>query len=390
MAIDYYDLIWKSEELFGEAAIDRLFSEYAERGFTGVQWRVSVHGKLLYHTKLGDGVAEMRGFGDVPGFSALADPILKKAQAVLSQIDPMEVAARLCRKHGLKFYPWLTIYDDAGFHPATTTDLLIRHPEYCWKSQNEEVFYHGVTSYVYPEVVDYRLAQIRELLSYEADGVYLCTRSHARPPGWTAKYMEFLRTHSHEEWAASPSRSNLGAEEAACRGRFGFDPPAVEAYQTATGRAPQPDDADWWKFRGGYLVDYLKKAKSLAANGGQELSFGPHGEYGVYPSSFFDWQRMAEEHVVDEFHFGATDDFCGQAEAKIRYPWLFHTPGRKNYFHCVKDTKSADDHIRAFDATGNAEFLHQMDGLTIFEAYMFPLRPELWKFVDHLRKVAGV
>ena len=386
MAIDYYDMLACLDGVFDEEPIDRLLGEYSERGVTAVQWRVSVHGKLLYRSRLGDMfTAEPFGADDVPGYAAKIRNAFNKAKALMESMDPLEVASRLCRKHGIKFYPWLTIYDDAGFHRMTWSNLIREHPEYCWKEYAKDVFFSGTTSYVYPEVVEFRLAQIRELLGYGCDGVYLCTRSHSRPPGWTEEFMKFLLTHEASEWPETPTSRKLPELFAACQGRFGFDPPAVEAYRQSTGLEPQPDDLNWWKFRGGYLIEFLRKAKTLASQFDKELCFGPHHNGGVYPKEFFDWKRMLDEHIVDELHFGATDTFCGIAEVDAEYPWLFNTPGRKNYFHCAKTTRSASEHIAGFEATGNAEFLNRFDGITIFEAYVFHLRPELWQFVDHLR-----
>jgi hypothetical protein len=98
---------------------------------------------------------------------------------------------------------------------------------------------------------------------------------------------------------------------------------------------------------------------------------------------------MLDEKIVDEIHFGATDNFCGSAEVDVEYPWLFSTPGRKSYFHTVKSAKSAADHIKGFEASGNAQFLDRFNGITIFEAYILVQHPELWQFVEHLRKTAS-
>jgi len=390
MAIDYCCMIGFLDEVFDEEGINRLLGEYSERGITAVQWRVSLFGKLLYRSKLGDMfTAEPFGADDVPGYAVTLRDTFDKAKAIMGKMDPMEVASRLCRKHGIKFYPWLTIYDDAGFHRMTWSNLIREHPEYCWKEFDKDVHFSGTTSYVYPEVVEYRLAQIKELLSYGCDGVYLCTRSHSRPPGWTEEFMKFLLTGKASEWPKTPTGRKLPELFAASQGRFGFDPPAVDAYRQATGRDPHPEDLNWWKFRGGYLIDFLKKAKTLASQFDSELCFGPHHNGGMYPNDFFDWKRMLDEKVVDELHFGATDNYCGNAEVDAEYPWLFDSPGRKSYFHCARTSKSAGEHIAAFESTGNAQFLNRFDGITIFEAYVFEQRPELWHFVDHLRNAAN-
>ena len=390
IAVDYLSLIDISDELFDEDPINRLLGEYAERGVDSVQWRVSVLGKLLYHTRLGDRFGEGPfGAADTPGFAARHGTLCEKAKAVMARMDPMEVAVRLCRKHGIKCYPWLTIYDDAGYYPYTWSHLIRQHPEYCWKAFDKDVYYHGVTSYVYPEVVEYRLAQIKELLGYGGDGLHLCTRSHSRPPGYIEEYLRFLRTHSWEEWPATPMHRGLDGMHKACHRQFGFDPPAVQAYREKTGKDPSPDDNAWWQFRGQYLVEFLRKARALTRCSGAELSFGPVAELAMFPREFFAWKQLLDEDIVDRLHYGATEAYCGAEEAHREFPEIFESPGRKNYFQSISSSKkSAVDYIRAFESTGNAQFLDRLDGLTVFEAMCLVARPELWEFVEHLKKAA--
>lgn len=413
IAIDYYDLIDVYKELFAEEHIDRLLGEYASRGVTAVQWRVSVLGRLLYRSKLGDmytnepfsadnipglantnahvplvKAAETRGDAEPLEISSMKKTFYK-VKAILDKIDPLEVAVRLCRKHGIKIYPWLTIYDDAGFHPLTWSNLIRKHPEYCWKSYKGNQYYHGITSYVYPEVVDYRLAQIKEMLSYNPDGIHLCTRSHSRPPGYNEEFMRFLMNHEFCEWRATPSGKKMSELIDAAKKHFGFDPPAVEAFEKKTGRKPSPDDEEWWKFRGAYLTDFLRKAKKLISGNNAELSFGPRYDFNIYPENFFDWSAMLNEKIADQLHYGATDNYCGKESIGREWPEFLNSPGRKNYFFCVKSNQNSSDFIRTFEATGNAEFLNKFNGLTIFEAFHLSMNPELWNFVDYLRNIAS-
>lgn len=386
MALDYYALIDSAAELFTEEAINRLFGEYAERQVNVVQWRVSALGKLLYHSKLGDRfTATDFTADDIPGFAAIHRPIYDKCKAIMSKMDPLEVATRLARKHGLTIYPWLTIYDDAGYHPFTWSELIRKHPEYCWKKIDEDVYFHGVTSYVYPEVVKHRLNQIKELLSYDVDGIHLCTRTHSRPPGYIEEYLAFLREHQQQEWKNTPSARSIGALFKQCQSRFGFDPPAVKAYQEKTGRPPAPDDMEWWKFRGGYLVDFLRHAKALTDQAGGDLSFGVRAKIAMYPAGFFDWKRLLDENIVSELHYGASDGYLDADGAKQECPELFTSPGRKSYFFVVNSNSTVKAHIQRFNASGNAQFMECFDGFTAFEAVHFVTHPELWDLIDHLR-----
>jgi hypothetical protein len=388
ISIDYIDLIQQTDELFAEDHIDRLFAEYAERGIDAVQWRVSVIGKLLYHTKLGERFTDNPLEPDQPhGATEFCRSTYEKTKKILTLMDPMEVGVRLAKKHGIKFYPWLTLYDEDGIHPVQTSDFAKDNPCFSWKKFKSNEHYFGVLSYAYREVREYRIAQIKELLSYGGDGLYLCTRSHSRPPEYRKAYLEFMKDHTFPEFSGTPIQKSLSRLDNEARGNFGFDPPAVKAYLEKTGKDAEPNDNDWWKFRGSYIVDFLAEVKNLVKENGGDLAFGPHAAFGVYPDNFFQWQRLLKEEIIDEVHFGATDDICGKEQAENLYPWLFNTPGRKYYFHTVKEARSLTDHIKGFDTTCNAEFLHQFDGLTLFEAYIFIKKPELWDFVDYLKRI---
>lgn len=386
MAVDYHSLINNSTELFSEDAINRLFGEYAERHVSTVQWRVSALGKLLYHSNLGDRFTATPFTADnIPGFAAIHRPIYDKCAAIMAKIDPLEVAIRLARKHGLTLYPWLTIYDDAGYHPFTWSELIRNHPEYCWKEFNSDVYFHGITSYVYPEVVEHRLNQIRELLSYGIDGIHLCTRTHSRPPGYIEKYLDFLREHKANEWKSTDTACSLVAMYEQCRNRFGFDPPAVKAYQEKTGRTPEPDDLEWWKFRGGYLLDFLRQVRVLTKEKNGDLSFGVRADFSMYPKTFFDWKRMLDENIITELHYGASNGFLDAYGARQECPELFLSPGRKSYFRIVNPNVAVEEHIKLFEANGNSQFMERFDGITAFEAVHFVTHPELWDFITHLR-----
>ena len=54
IAVDFYDLIWKQETVFSLEDMEALFARYAENGINAVLWRLSVYGKLLYHSKTPD------------------------------------------------------------------------------------------------------------------------------------------------------------------------------------------------------------------------------------------------------------------------------------------------------------------------------------------------
>ena len=101
--------------------------------------------------------------------------------AVMRRIDPLAACAKYAHAHGMKVYAWATIFDSMYYAPPT--EFFQRDPEYTWASKDGNKHIPGVPCYAYPEVRRYRLAQMKELLGYDVDGLFLSIRSHSPWPG---------------------------------------------------------------------------------------------------------------------------------------------------------------------------------------------------------------
>lgn len=68
--------------------------------------------------------------------------------------------------------------------PGLESEFSRQHPEYGWRHRTYDHHIKGLLSYAYPAVREHRLAELRELMAYGADGIYLdVARTHtgARP-----------------------------------------------------------------------------------------------------------------------------------------------------------------------------------------------------------------
>ncbi len=382
MAIDYYDLIWKSRKLFGREHINCFLGQCAEHGIDTVQWRLSVCGKLLYHTKTGD-MLESIPAEDLQAMQTPHCSIVEKAKAIMAEIDPLEVAVELAHKHGLKILPWLTLYDDRGYFRFSQSSLVAEHPEFCWRSENGEQYYSGVTSYVYPEVISFRMRQLNEILSYGGDGLHLSNRTHSRPPEYFTKRDDFLRKNpdaNHNIWlqVVGESLAEIILQSA---GQYGFDPPAVNAYKKITGRLPGKTDAEWWNFRGNYFTDFMKEVRKVVDG---TLSFGLRyisGSPYPYGDKFFDWNTLLN--IVDELHYELPEnksvpamlESCPELESpsrSLKLGWCWLGP------HCREETiRLKAPPIKDLIEAG---FLN---GAVLFEACNFWEKPEYWKLIRY-------
>ena len=143
----------------------RLMEKYAELGIETVFWRLSACGPVLYHSQV-----EYQ-FDDDPRKHARA------LGRIMRRYDPLEEAIKSARKAGLRLAPWFTLFDD--YFLGKSGRLVAEHPEWQWVDRTGKIYFQGVLSYAFPEVVAYRLEMIREIRKYGGDGLFLSLRSHA-------------------------------------------------------------------------------------------------------------------------------------------------------------------------------------------------------------------
>lgn len=178
--MDYGDNIYYSANLkldgYGEPEIIAFFEKCKAAGVFGVQWRVSAFGQMVYPSK---GAATT-----YPG-SAPFEQLTPREQLIaktLQKIDPLPIAVREAKKHGIKLYIWMTLSDEGFTHNKVDNfmvpDFLIKNPNCMLMDRNGKAL-KGTICYNEPAALEYRLNIVRELLAYGADGLYLCTRSHS-------------------------------------------------------------------------------------------------------------------------------------------------------------------------------------------------------------------
>ena len=385
--IDYYDLIWKSESLFDENRIDQFLGRCAEAGISSVFWRVSVCGALLYHTELPDRFDMFTP--DYEGEVWRKD-IHDKVSAVLQRFDPMAVACRLARKHGLRIMPWLTLYDDYGPRGNHPSSFQRNHPEFCWKHIEKDEYIPGIVSYAYIESVEFRMKQIRELLSYDVDGILLSVGSHSRAPAYLHSQQLWLEEHPDKNIRdfniANPGLWKKFQKESL--GKFGFDPPAVEAFSLLYGHMPESNDADWWAFRGNYLMDFLRKVRQELTRKDQTISIYYRSselqQNRLIPESFFQWSKLANSGIVDEIHYLIPDT---TEDLSLHFPELStdsNPRAHATFWMGLNDFKG--NKARA-SVVRNAIEERQFTGVSFFEAMSFFCHEENWKYIEEFNQI---
>lgn len=277
----------------GDAEMDRLMALCAHYGFDRVYFRVSVCGAVCYHTKvmtpaLEESFERYTAEG-LDGCCANIPSRHRRMAEVMRHIDPLASCVKHGHKHGMKVYAWVTVYDSMYY--ATPTEFFQRHPEMTWVSKDGTKHIPGVPCYAYPEVRQYRLAQVKELLAYGVDGIKFSPRSHSPWPG--------RRTGG----------GNEGARE------YGFNQPVVDEYIRRYGKDPrraEPDSLDELRFvqlKGDFFTEFIRQAKALTEAAGKKLvMITPTGYADPVRANwmYIDAETLARERLVDELSIMGT------------------------------------------------------------------------------------
>jgi hypothetical protein len=216
-----------------------------------------------------------------------------KVAEISARFKPATLARKLARQSGQRFLLYMTIFD----HGAPTTELYggttpfpwqdrftIAHPE-CQEVDRQGKPHWGVLEMAYPQSRQLMVDRIKQFVAeYDADGVYVCTRTHSLP----AKHAD----------------------------QFGFGPPVVDEYRRRYGidirQDPRFDYAsphyaphseaveNWRRLRGAYVVEFYRQLR--AALPGKTIYTGiPRGRYAgpPYGNRYLDWESLVREKLVD-------------------------------------------------------------------------------------------
>lgn len=283
--VDFYDLVNTggdagTPDFYDERRIDNLLRRVADEGIHRVLWRLSVVGKEAYYTKV-----------RTPFDMAEPREINQRMADVMARFDPLAVACDLAHRYGLQIYPWITLYDEY-YSNGLGSDFVRQHPEYQFVAQDQKRAFRGTLCYNYPEVRTHRLEQMREVLAYDIDGFYLCTRSHAGE-------CEEIRTPEF----------------------FGFNRPVVQAYAERYGVdiLSEPfDPLPWYLILGEGLTQFLREVKTTVRQSKDvPVAVGimrrPLAVRHVYPMCKLevDWHTWVREGLVDELVVFAGEDLLG-------------------------------------------------------------------------------
>ncbi len=312
MNVDYYDMIYYAPKLgvenYREKEIEAMFKTMKERGVTGVLWRISLLGQVLYHSK---GASTMPP-GRYPEEKLPEE--MKRALDIIREFDPLEVAVREARKNGIKIFVWVTVDDEASWDGGPWwSNFILDHPEAAWTDREGKPQW-GTLCYSNPDALAYRLNQLKELIEYNTDGIYYSFRYH----GATQDALETGTRYGYNKEIVEKYKE-----------RFDVD---ILAHPVAEGRVLYLDARRWNEIKAESYDLLIEKSAELLHNANQELivdiTNGTHqyreGLFGAH--SVLNWDEWLKNRFVDRVIVGIWQqmpwEIMEQAEAikKVAYP----------------------------------------------------------------------
>lgn len=248
--MDYADEVYYRDNLgyttYRQPEISEFFRRSSNMGVDAVLWRSEGGGRAFYQSSVRT---------VFPGRENLDpnDPSYELKE-ILEDMDPLATAAAAAHANDIKIYAWIMFSDEMGVStdPYTGSEFILNNPEYALLSKTGQPML-GTLCYSEPAVVQYRLNQIQELMSYDIDGVLLCTRTHAFNHNTDSGY------------------------------DYGYNPPIVTECLNrgvdimAPGFPNQASSADietWLDVRAEDIGEFVQQASSIVRAAGKELYFG--------------------------------------------------------------------------------------------------------------------
>lgn len=158
-----------------------------------------------------------------------------------SEFDSLACAVEYGKEIGLEIHAWITINeDDHGW--GAVSDFARKYPECRWVRRNGKK-YRSQMSFAFPEVMDYKVALVEEILSYGVDGIFL----------------DWMRTGDVRD---DPQNDSDGAADR------GYERPLVKSFQEKYGEDPfeiSNCDERWVQHRCEPHTEFMRRIRELTS-----------------------------------------------------------------------------------------------------------------------------
>ena len=225
-------------------------------GWSHVMWRVFDAGRATYASKLlqrglhaeadnifnpgtDEGRAAVKRL--LPNLTPEQGATYLKQMAAMdyANFDTLAAACEYGHSIGLKIHAWASINeDDHGW--GWRSEYAKAHPQYTWKRRDGRA-YRSQLSFAYPQVREYKLGLLKELIAYPIDGLFL----------------DWIRTGDIRD---NPQTDAAGVAD------NGYELPNAEAFLSKYNLTPAdvPNDDDRWvRLRAEPHTIFMREAREL-------------------------------------------------------------------------------------------------------------------------------
>jgi hypothetical protein len=259
---------------WGTIGVHRILEKCREANVERVYWRVFEGGRASFASKVAtvrDGT-EAQSFTFPPwrrGFYDFFDHLK------YTDFDPLAVAVPYAHHLGMEIYAWYTFNEDDHGHDQLPSHFSQEHPEF-HKVDFQGRVYPGSLDFFFPEVRDYKLAILDELLAYDLDGIMF----------------DILRHNG--AFIFDPGGTYA----------FGYNDPIKQAYKEKTGAEPGPDknsEPQWLDFRADPLTQFFQEARKRSK--GMPLTVFLDACTDPKKDCLLDIPLLAAEETIDDWIF---------------------------------------------------------------------------------------
>ena len=255
----------KPHAKWGPEGVHHMLDQCKACGWNTVHWRTLDGGRSVYKSKLtraqgkwdednfwnpqsdADRALMRRFSGGLSDEKILA--LRNKLEALdYSTFDTLAEAVRYGHKIGLKIHAWVSINeDDHGW--GIQSEFSKKHPEFRWRGRGGKK-YHSQLSFAFPEVRQYKLALIEEVVTnYDIDGLFL----------------DWIRTGDVRD---NPQNDSAGVAD------YGYEKPLVDLCKEKLGKSVEEisngDDA-WVRLRAEPQTVFMREVRKFVAKQKRKL-----------------------------------------------------------------------------------------------------------------------
>jgi len=281
--LTHSDWMLKPGMKWGEEGVRHMLDASKACGWSKVYWRVFDGGRALYRSQLlrPQGKWDEDNFWNpktdedkalllryTPGMTTDQRTSLRNRFEALdySTFDSFGAAVEYGHQIGLKIHAWATLNeDDHGW--GIQSEFSKQHPELRWRRRNGK-FYRSQLSFAFPEVQQFKLGLLKELLAYDLDGVFF----------------DWIRTGDVRD---TPQTDADGTAD------NGYEEPLVVKFQREYKLPPTEvpnDDERWVRIRAEPQTEFMRAARELIRTHRREL---PVSALAAHP-----WHYRGEQNKI--------------------------------------------------------------------------------------------